>query len=341
MISPELTLKVMSLTATRPPNSLRMASTSSTTCPACGRSRVGKAGAGAGGARLRREPSAPHQDQQHAENDHFEVGVGIQQLGQQVLQLVLQHQDDAGTEQGAPDVTRTAHHRHEQVFNAVVQAEGAGADGALHVRVEPARNAGQQCRPDEDHDLVRGRVHAHGFGHACAAFQRADGAARTRVQQIPRGPQRQQHEPHPRPHWHGQAQERPVDVAAVAGTGQHRAEHFQWPHGLAQEAQRWAAGRAHLRRQHLHVDVARGDADTHRGGDEGQYAIGRAARSVGRPVQRADQEQQAERGECQALEDAQRARLQAHLQLQEDRVAQQARTDQEAQEELGAEGPAQ
>ncbi|KAG1230952.1 hypothetical protein G6F68_019244 [Rhizopus microsporus] len=88
-------------------------------------------------------------------------------------------------------------------------------------------------------------------------------------------------------------------------------------------------------------DVARGDADTHRGGDEGQYAIGRAARSVGRPVQRADQEQQAERGECQALEDAQRARLQAHLQLQEDRVAQQARTDQEAQEELGAEGPAQ
>ncbi|KAG1380056.1 hypothetical protein G6F59_018002 [Rhizopus arrhizus] len=59
MISPELTLKVMSLTATRPPNSLRMASTSSTTCPACGRSRVGKAGAGAGGARLRREPSAP------------------------------------------------------------------------------------------------------------------------------------------------------------------------------------------------------------------------------------------------------------------------------------------
>ncbi|MCY1380930.1 hypothetical protein D9M69_687920 [compost metagenome] len=59
MISPELTLKEMSLTATRPPNSLRMASTSSTTWPACGRARVGRAGAGAGGARLRREPSAP------------------------------------------------------------------------------------------------------------------------------------------------------------------------------------------------------------------------------------------------------------------------------------------
>ena len=59
MISPELTLKLMSLTATRPPNSLRMASTSSTTWPGCGRWRAGKAGAGAGGARLRREPSAP------------------------------------------------------------------------------------------------------------------------------------------------------------------------------------------------------------------------------------------------------------------------------------------
>ncbi len=49
--------------------------------------------------------------------------------------------------------------------------------------------------------------------------------------------------------------------------------------------------------------------------------VGRASRAVGRPVQRTDQEQRAKASRWKMHS----GRLQAHLELQEDRVAEQAR----------------
>ena len=44
--------------------------------------------------------------------------------GSQILQLLLQHLDDAGADDRAPHVADAADHRHEQVLDALVQAEG-------------------------------------------------------------------------------------------------------------------------------------------------------------------------------------------------------------------------
>ncbi|MNT69791.1 hypothetical protein D3C72_2081330 [compost metagenome] len=87
--------------------------------------------------------------------------------------------------------------------------------------------------------------------------------------------------------------------------------------------------------------MAAGDAHAHRRGDEGQDPVGGPAGPLARPVQRADQEQQAQCGERQALEDAQRAGLQPDLELQENRIGQQPGADQKPQQELGAVIPAQ
>jgi hypothetical protein len=38
-----------------------------------------------------------------------------------------------------------AQHRHEQVLDALVDAEGRRVDAALEVREQPARDAGQQA----------------------------------------------------------------------------------------------------------------------------------------------------------------------------------------------------
>ncbi|ETH82122.1 hypothetical protein L559_2967 [Bordetella pertussis STO1-CHOC-0017] len=152
-----------------------------------------------------------HQDHQHAEEDQFEVGVGIDQLGQDVLQLVLDSQDDRRAQQRPPDMAGAADHGHEEVFDAVVQAERTGADRALHMGIQPARQAGQQRRPHEDDDFVDAGIDPHRLGHAGAALQGADGAARTRIEQVARRPQRQQHE-------------HPDQVVNMASAGQRPAE---------------------------------------------------------------------------------------------------------------------
>jgi hypothetical protein len=53
-------------------------------------------------------------------------------------------------EEGAPDMAHAAQHGHEQVFDALVDAEGRGADAALEVREQPARHGRQDGREDED-----------------------------------------------------------------------------------------------------------------------------------------------------------------------------------------------
>src|SRR5690606_27854925 len=102
-------------------------------------------------------------------------------------------ENQPGSDHGTPDAAGATHDRHEQVFDTVIQAEGAGTDRPLHVGVDPAGQAGQQGGVDEDDDLVPGRVDPEGFGHALPAFQRADGAARAGIKQIPGAPQAEQY----------------------------------------------------------------------------------------------------------------------------------------------------
>ena len=125
-----------------------------------------------------------HHHQRNAKHDHFVAAAGAHQLGQQHLQLVFQHADEASAHDGAPHMAHATHHRHEQVFNAHLQAEGRRVDGALKVRQQPARHRSQQRGQHKDRDLVAEGADAHGLGHLRAAFERPDGAARARVQQV-------------------------------------------------------------------------------------------------------------------------------------------------------------
>ena len=138
-ISPARTWKLTSLTATRPPNSLRTACTSSTTSPCGGRARarqrrrigpVDAARAGAAGGASTNGPDAvarvlQHQHEQDAEDDDLVVAARAHQARQPDLQLVLQDLHDAGADERAPDVADAAEHRHEQVLDAACSGRTA------------------------------------------------------------------------------------------------------------------------------------------------------------------------------------------------------------------------
>ena len=132
-----------------------------------------------------------HQHQQDAEDDDLVVAAGAHQLGQQHLELVLQDLHDAGADERAPDVADAAEHRHEQVLDAHVQAERRRVDGALEVREQPARDAGEQRREDERRDLDAEGVDAHRLGHGRAALDGAHRPAGARVEQVGHGDRRQ------------------------------------------------------------------------------------------------------------------------------------------------------
>src|SRR3546814_2074773 len=61
---------------------------------------------------------------------------------------------------GTPYAACTAHYGHKQVFNTVVQTEGTGAHGTLHVRIKPSRDASQQGGIYKDNGLVAPHVYA-------------------------------------------------------------------------------------------------------------------------------------------------------------------------------------
>jgi hypothetical protein len=63
-----------------------------------------------------------------------------------------------------------ADHGHEQVLDALVDAERRRIDEALQVRVEPAGDAREQCRVHEHHDLESRRVDAEGLDHVEPPF---------------------------------------------------------------------------------------------------------------------------------------------------------------------------
>ena len=95
----------------------------------------------------------------------------------------LEDREDRRADQRAPDVARAADHGHEQVLDAGVQRERRRVDEALHVRVQPARHAGEQ-RGETKTIMREAGVDAERLGHHHAAPQRADRAARARVEQV-------------------------------------------------------------------------------------------------------------------------------------------------------------
>ena len=196
-ISPLDISKERSLTATRPPNCLRAARASSMRSPGVGRSRCGQCR-----RRLRRlhparrrEPALKNgmtpsrarcssSTSRIPEHDRLELAGLADDLRQQVLQPLLEYREQPGADHRAPHEARAADHHHEQVLDPGVDRERRRIHEPQQVRVEPARQAGEQRGVDEDDDLDPGGVDAEALGHHAAAAQAADRAARARVEQV-------------------------------------------------------------------------------------------------------------------------------------------------------------
>ena len=147
----------------------------------------------------RREPAprpAPHeahqaaacvlqeQDEEHRERDGLELAGALRQQRQRVLQHVLQQQHHGGAGERAAQLAEAAAHRHQQVLDARPHVEGRGADEAVHVRVEPAGEAGEQCGEDEQREANPERIGADARQQHRATAQAADRATGPRLQQI-------------------------------------------------------------------------------------------------------------------------------------------------------------
>ena len=189
-ISPDLTWKLTSLTATRPPNSLRTACTSSSNSPLAGFAFSGSAGASAQ-SRCRGPRGKPasdeipqavrlvleHQHEGDAEDDHFVAAAGADQAWQQHLQLVVQQLGKRCACERAPYMPNAAHHRHEQILDPHLETEGTGVHRALEMGEQPSGHGSEQRGDHEDDDLVAERADAHRLGHQRTAAQCAHGAA--------------------------------------------------------------------------------------------------------------------------------------------------------------------
>ena len=124
------------------------------------------------------------QDEQRREHNRLQLTRRLGQHRQHVLQSVLQDQHQRRSDQGAAEVTESPRHRHQQVFDAGPHVERRRADEAVHVRVQPARQPGEQCRRDEQRQPYPVGVRAHTGQQYGTAAQAADGPARARTQDV-------------------------------------------------------------------------------------------------------------------------------------------------------------
>ena len=183
-ISPGRISNERSLTATRPPNCLARRPDAR----AAHRRRVralaraaaaARSGTG-GGARCGQQAREPRPDARRARGAAAatirmpnttisKLPLRPEQSRQHVLQHLLRQRDQRRADHRAPHAARAADDRHEQVLDALVDAERRRIDEPLQVRVEPARDAGEQRRVDEDDDLEPRGVDAERLGHRRAA----------------------------------------------------------------------------------------------------------------------------------------------------------------------------
>jgi hypothetical protein len=83
--------KANSFTATRPPNALRTPFSASRGSPATRQLFSGRRKIAHGERHDAFARALQQQHQQHAENDHFEIAALTEELGQQILQPLLEH----------------------------------------------------------------------------------------------------------------------------------------------------------------------------------------------------------------------------------------------------------
>ncbi len=108
---------------------------------------------------------------------------------------------------------------------------------------------------------------------------------------------------------------------------------------LDDEVQPGAATRQ-FRRIELHPGMPACVADAGAGSDQCEQRPTLACAGTARRQQAADQEHEAQRGEADALEDAERARQDPQFELHVERVREQGGADREAEQGLRAERPA-
>ncbi len=123
-----------------------------------------------------------HQDEERAEDDDLELTAVARQQRESVLHEVLQQHHGGGTDDGAGDMAGAAQHRHEEIFDARADVEGARADIALDMGVEPAREAGEQRGEDEDFEPHAEGVDALALGQGDTAAQAAHRPTLARIE---------------------------------------------------------------------------------------------------------------------------------------------------------------
>ena len=89
-------------------------------------------------------------DEKHAEHHDLELRAVARECGKDILQDVLEQRDDGCADHGAGDVAGAADQRHQQQFDARTEVERRRAHVALHVRIKPAGQAGEQSGEDEN-----------------------------------------------------------------------------------------------------------------------------------------------------------------------------------------------
>ena len=100
------------------------------------------------------------QDEDRRERHRLQLTGALRHERQHVLQHVLQQQDDRGAGERAAQLAEAAADRHQQVLDARAHVERRRADEAVHVRVEPAGQAGEQRRHHEQREAHAERIRA-------------------------------------------------------------------------------------------------------------------------------------------------------------------------------------
>ncbi len=135
------------------------------------------------------------------------------------------------------------------------------------MRIQPARQAGQQRSNREDADLETQGVDAHGLGHLRAGLERAYGPAHARVQQVQHGQRCQQHQRPGQQEKHTALAQLPAEQrqAGHAEDAVVFAQRLQVAHGVVQRQAPGQRGQRQVVARHAQRDPAQ-----HDGADGGQ-----------------------------------------------------------------------
>src|SRR6185437_7201122 len=130
---------------------------------------------------------------------------------------------------------------------------------------------------------------------------------------------------------HGEAEECPIDDAALPAAGKDLADDRGHRHEFEHHGERRAAGGNGARRQVLEIELARGHRYGGQGRDRDQDAVDTRAPGP-RIVQRGDEEEHADGGDADPLKNAERTWIEPQMELRVEGIGEKSRADQEAGE---------